>query len=37
VVVGVSAVKTHIKHVFGKLDAKSRIQAAAKAQAMDLL
>jgi LuxR family maltose regulon positive regulatory protein len=36
-VVAVSTVKTHINHIYGKLDAKSRIQAVAKAQALDLL
>jgi LuxR family maltose regulon positive regulatory protein len=36
-VVAVSTVKSHINHIYGKLDAKSRIQAVAKAQALDLL
>jgi LuxR family maltose regulon positive regulatory protein len=36
-VVAVSTVKTHINHIYGKLDAKSRTQAVAKAQALDLL
>jgi LuxR family maltose regulon positive regulatory protein len=36
-VVAVSTVKTHINHIYGKLDAKSRIQAVAKAQVLDLL
>jgi LuxR family maltose regulon positive regulatory protein len=35
--VAVSTVKTHINHIYGKLDAKSRTQAVAKAQALDLL
>ncbi len=36
-VVAVSTVKTHINHIYGKLDAKSRTQALAKARALDLL
>jgi LuxR family maltose regulon positive regulatory protein len=36
-VVAVSTVKTHINHIYGKLDAKSRVQAVAKAQALDLV
>jgi LuxR family maltose regulon positive regulatory protein len=36
-VIAVSTVKTHINHIYGKLDAKSRIQAVTKAQALDLL
>jgi LuxR family maltose regulon positive regulatory protein len=36
-VVAVSTVKTHINHIYGKLDARSRTQAVAKAQALDLL
>jgi LuxR family maltose regulon positive regulatory protein len=36
-VVAVSTVKTHINHIYGKLAVKSRIQAVAKAQALDLL
>jgi LuxR family maltose regulon positive regulatory protein len=36
-VVAVSTVKTHINHIYGKLAAKSRIQAVAKAQALGLL
>jgi LuxR family maltose regulon positive regulatory protein len=36
-VVAVSTVKTHINHIYGKLEAKSRIQAVTKAQALDLL
>ena len=36
-VVAVSTVKTHINHLYGKLDAKSRTQAVAQARALDLL
>jgi LuxR family maltose regulon positive regulatory protein len=36
-VVAVSTVKTHINHIYGKLDVKSRIKAVTKAQALDLL
>jgi LuxR family maltose regulon positive regulatory protein len=36
-VVAVSTVKTHINHIYGKLDAKSRTQAVAQARALDLL
>jgi LuxR family maltose regulon positive regulatory protein len=36
-VVAVSTVKTHINHIYGKLDVKSRIQAVTQAQALDLL
>jgi LuxR family maltose regulon positive regulatory protein len=36
-VVALSTVKSHINHIYGKLDAKSRTQAVAKAQALDLL
>jgi LuxR family maltose regulon positive regulatory protein len=36
-VVAVSTVKSHINHIYGKLDVRSRIQAVAKAQALDLL
>jgi LuxR family maltose regulon positive regulatory protein len=36
-VVAVSTVKTHINHIYGKLDVKSRIQAVAKAQELGLL
>ncbi len=36
-VVAVSTVKSHINHIYGKLDAKSRIQAVTKAQALGLL
>jgi LuxR family maltose regulon positive regulatory protein len=36
-VIALSTVKSHINHIYGKLDAKSRTQAAAKAQALDLL
>ena len=35
--VGVSTVKTHINHLYSKLDVKSRIQAAARARALNLL
>jgi LuxR family maltose regulon positive regulatory protein len=36
-VVAVSTVKTHINHIYGKLDARSRTQAVAQARALDLL
>jgi LuxR family maltose regulon positive regulatory protein len=36
-VVAVSTVKTHINHIYGKLDVKSRTQAVAQARALDLL
>jgi LuxR family maltose regulon positive regulatory protein len=36
-VVAVSTVKSHINHIYGKLDARSRIQAVTKAQALDLI
>jgi LuxR family maltose regulon positive regulatory protein len=36
-VVAVSTVKSHINHIYGKLDAKSRIQAVAKARKLGLL
>jgi LuxR family maltose regulon positive regulatory protein len=36
-VVAVSTVKTHINHLYGKLDAKSRTQAVAQARVLDLL
>jgi LuxR family maltose regulon positive regulatory protein len=36
-VIAVSTVKSHVNHIYGKLDAKSRTQALAKAQALDLL
>jgi LuxR family maltose regulon positive regulatory protein len=36
-VIAVSTVKTHINHIYGKLDVRSRVQAVAKAQALDLL
>jgi LuxR family maltose regulon positive regulatory protein len=36
-VVALSTVKSHINHIYGKLEAKSRVQAVAKAQALDLL
>jgi ATP/maltotriose-dependent transcriptional regulator MalT len=35
--VGVSTVKTHINHLYSKLDVKSRTQAVARAQALNLL
>jgi LuxR family maltose regulon positive regulatory protein len=35
-VVALSTVKTHINHIYGKLDAKSRTQAVAKARELDL-
>jgi LuxR family maltose regulon positive regulatory protein len=35
--VGVSTVKTHINHLYGKLDVKSRTQAVARARALNLL
>ena len=35
-VVAVSTVKAHINHLYGKLDVKSRTQAVARAQALDL-
>jgi LuxR family maltose regulon positive regulatory protein len=36
-VIAVSTVKTHVNHLFGKLDAKSRTQAVAQARALDLV
>jgi LuxR family maltose regulon positive regulatory protein len=36
-VIAVSTVKTHINHIYGKLDVRSRVQAVAKVQALDLL
>jgi LuxR family maltose regulon positive regulatory protein len=36
-VVAVSTVKSHINHIYGKLDAKSRTQAVAKAHGLNLL
>jgi LuxR family maltose regulon positive regulatory protein len=36
-VIAVSTVKSHINHIYGKLAAKSRTQAVAKAQALDLV
>jgi LuxR family maltose regulon positive regulatory protein len=36
-VVAVSTVKTHINHIYRKLDVESRIQAVTKAQTLDLL
>jgi len=36
-VIAVGTVKTHLKHVYGKLDVKSRTQAVAQARALDLL
>ena len=36
-VIAVSTVKTHINHIYGKIDAKNRIQEGTKAQALDLL
>ena len=36
-VIAVSTVKSHINHIYGKLDVRSRVQAVAKAQALDLL
>jgi LuxR family maltose regulon positive regulatory protein len=35
--VGVSTVKTHINHIYGKLDVKSRTQAIAQARELNLL
>jgi LuxR family maltose regulon positive regulatory protein len=35
--VGVSTVKTHINHLYGKLDVKSRTQAVARARDLNLL
>jgi LuxR family maltose regulon positive regulatory protein len=36
-IVAVSTIKTHINHIYSKLDAKSRTQAVVKAQALDLV
>jgi LuxR family maltose regulon positive regulatory protein len=36
-VVAVSTVKTHINHIYGKLDVRSRTQAVAQARRLDLL
>jgi LuxR family maltose regulon positive regulatory protein len=36
-VIAVSTVKTHVNHIYGKLDVKSRTQAVAQAQALELL
>jgi LuxR family maltose regulon positive regulatory protein len=36
-VVAVSTVKSHVNHLYGKLDVKSRTQAVAKAHALDLV
>jgi LuxR family maltose regulon positive regulatory protein len=36
-VVALSTVKSHINHIYGKLDAKSRIQAVARARELGLL
>ena len=36
-VIAVSTVKSHINHIYGKLNVKSRTQAVARAQALDLL
>jgi LuxR family maltose regulon positive regulatory protein len=36
-VIAVSTVKTHINRIYGKLDAKSRTQAVAKAQTLNLV
>jgi LuxR family maltose regulon positive regulatory protein len=36
-VIAVSTVKSHINHIYGKLGAKSRTQAIAKAQTLGLL
>ena len=35
--IAVSTVKSHINHIYGKLDVRSRTQAVAKAQKLDLL
>jgi LuxR family maltose regulon positive regulatory protein len=36
-VIAVSTVKSHINHIYGKLDVNSRTQAVARAQALDIL
>jgi LuxR family maltose regulon positive regulatory protein len=36
-VIAVSTVKSHVNHILGKLDAKSRTQAVARARELDLL
>ena len=36
-VVSLATVKTHINHIFGKLDAESRVQVVARARALGLL
>ncbi|MEZ4623049.1 MAG: response regulator transcription factor [Caldilineaceae bacterium] len=36
-VVAVGTVKTHLKHIYGKLDVQSRTQAVAQARVRDLL
>jgi LuxR family maltose regulon positive regulatory protein len=36
-VVAVSTVKSHINHIYGKLDVKNRIQAIARARTLGLL
>ena len=35
--VSVNTVKTHLKHVYGKLGVRNRLQAATRAQRLDLL
>ena len=36
-VVSLATVKTHINHIFGKLDAESRVQVVARARTLGLL
>ena len=36
-VIAVSTVKSHVNHILGKLDAKSRTQAVTRARELDLL
>ena len=36
-VVAVSTVKSHINHIYGKLDVKNRVQAIARARTLELL